>query len=256
MIGGMIAAGHVAGRITVAEPDPSRREALGKRFPGISTVADNEAAARGAALCVLAVKPDVTPEVARGLAAVTPAPLYLSVAAGVRGADLARWLGTGRVVRAMPNQGALVGRSATGVHAATALTGDERALVDAMLAAIGTACWVSREADLDAITAIAGSGPAYFFLLMEQLAAAGRDYGLAPDVARTLVTETAAAAALLAGDSAEPLEQLRRNVTSPGGTTAAAIDHLVGSGVTARLREAFERARRRAGELADAAGAH
>ncbi|MEO0616265.1 MAG: pyrroline-5-carboxylate reductase [Pseudomonadota bacterium] len=251
MIGGLIAAGHPASELRVAEPDASQRAALTAQWPELKTSDDNADVAEWSELCVLAVKPQVMPDVARALVGLASSPLYLSIAAGVRSDDLARWLEGGRVVRAMPNQGALVGRSATGLFSDSALDGRERATIDALVATIGTAYWVTSEADIDAVTAIAGSGPAYFFLLMEYLEQAGKRFGLDPAAVRHMVAETAVAAALLAIESEEPVATLRARVTSPGGTTAAAIDHLAEHDAAALFAAAFEQARNRARELAD-----
>lgn len=251
MIGGLIAAGHPVNAIRVAEPDAAQRASLNAQWPDLKTSDDNAAVANWSTLCVLAVKPQVMPDVAQALAGLASDPLYLSIAAGIRSGDLSRWLGDGRVVRAMPNQGALVGRSATGLFSDAALDGLERATIDALVATIGTAYWVANEADIDAVTAIAGSGPAYFFLLMEYLEQAGRDFGLDPEAVRHMVAETAVAAALLAIESDEPVATLRARVTSPGGTTAAALDHLAEHDTAARFAAAFEQARDRARELAD-----
>ncbi|MEO0950426.1 MAG: pyrroline-5-carboxylate reductase, partial [Pseudomonadota bacterium] len=191
MIGGLIAAGHPVSRIRVAEPDTSQRASLNAQWPDLETTTDNTSVAAWSALCVLAVKPQVMPDVARALDELDADPLYLSIAAGIRSDDLSRWLGGGRVVRAMPNQGALVGRSATGLYSSAALDGLERTTIDALVGTIGTAYWVVDEPDIDAVTAIAGSGPAYFFLLMEYLEQAGEDFGLDPSAVRHMVAETA-----------------------------------------------------------------
>ncbi|MEO0345652.1 MAG: pyrroline-5-carboxylate reductase [Pseudomonadota bacterium] len=251
MVGGLIAAGHPVNEIRVSEPDASQRASLHAQWPDLETSDDNADVAAWSVLCVLAVKPQVMPDVAQALAGLTPDPLYLSIAAGVRSDDLSRWLGGSRVVRAMPNQGALVGRSATGLYSDAALDGLERTTIDALVATIGTAYWVANEPDIDAVTAIAGSGPAYFFLLMEYLEQAGADFGLDPEAVRHMVAETAIAAALLAIESDEPVATLRARVTSPGGTTAAALDHLAEHDTAALFAAAFEQARDRARELAD-----
>lgn len=251
MIGGLIAAGHPVSEIRVAEPDAEQRASLNTQWPDLETSDDNADVAAWSALCVLAVKPQVMPGVALALAGLPSHPLYLSIAAGVRSDDLSRWLGGGRVVRAMPNQGALVGRSATGLHSDAPLDARERATIDALVATIGTAYWVANEGDIDAVTAIAGSGPAYFFLLMEYLEQAGQHFGLDPEAVRQMVAETAVAAALLAIESDEPIATLRARVTSPGGTTAAALDHLTEHDTAALFAAAFEQARNRARELAD-----
>lgn len=253
MIAGLIGSGYPATDIRVAEPDGAQRQALSGAWAGLEVGDDNATVAAWADIAVLAVKPQVMPDVARALSAVDEPPLYLSIAAGVRSSDLAGWLGGARVVRSMPNQGALVGHSATGLHTHEGLAPAERDTIEALANAIGSAFWVAEEADIDAVTAISGSGPAYFFLLMEYLEQAGRDFGLDTDTVRRMVRDTATAAARIAADSESSVATLRARVTSPGGTTAAAIDHLTDHGVASLFADAFERARRRAGELADAA---
>lgn len=236
--------------VTVAEPVAAQRA----RFaPPVATTEGNVAAAGPAATVVLAVKPQVVREVATELAGVLrPDALVVSIAAGVPLAAVERWLGGNHgVVRCMPNTPALVGRGVSGLVANAATSAAQRALAESLLAAVGDVAWFRSEHELDAVTAVSGSGPAYFFYLIEALAAAGRELGLADDVAARLATATAGgAAAMAAGDDAAAL---RAQVTSPGGTTARALSILAErsfpEAVLAAVRGAYDRSRELAEEF-------
>jgi pyrroline-5-carboxylate reductase len=194
-------------------------------------------------------------EVARSLVAAVAGKLVITIAAGIRTADLARWLGGHhRLARVMPNTPALVQAGISGAWAGPAVDAADRAIVDAIVGATGPVVWVDDEALIDAVTAVSGSGPAYVFYLLEAMQAAGTRLGLAPDAARLLAVETARGAALLAGASPEALAQLRANVTSKGGTTERAIGILDARDVKAHLVEAMEGAAARAAELGDQLG--
>lgn len=246
MVGGLVAAGRDATTITVVEPDAARRDALAAAH-GVRTLAAATAAAvADAALVVWAVKPQVFAEAARPLAGVAGAALQLSIMAGVRIATIARATGSDRVVRAMPNTPALVGRGIAGLYAADAVDATGRDAAEAVLASTGGCVWVASEEMLDAVTALSGSGPAYAFLLVEAMLEAARAIGLPDADARRLAVQTVSGAAALAAASAEPIETLRRNVTSPGGTTAAAIAVLEARGVKQAIVEAIVAARDRA----------
>lgn len=258
MIGGLLANGFPAGNIRVSDPDPAQRESLAAAFSGIDVIDDNSALL-AVDVCVLAVKPQILHAVSRELAAGDQRgdTLFVSIAAGVRSQDIERWLGgTRAVVRAMPNQGAMVGRSATAVFANTHCSDAQRALADFALAAMGRVFWLDNESDIDGATAIAGSGPAYFFLLMEMLHETARAFGLEDPAARDMVIETATAAAALAARPGNELAALRASVTSKGGTTAAAIDHLLHNDIENLFRNALGAARDRAAALADDAAKH
>jgi pyrroline-5-carboxylate reductase len=226
LIGGWVARGADASAIAVADPDAGQLAWLRDRFPGLRTDTANAAAASGAEVWLLAVKPQQLAAVASALAplAATTRPLVISIAAGIRGADIHRWLGgAARVVRAMPNRPALIGAGASALYADANVPVEARALASRLIEAVGSAVWVPAEADIDAVTAVSGSGPAYFFLLIELLESAGIAEGLAPDVARRLAIDTASGAAALARQGQDDPATLRAQVTSKGGTTAAAL---------------------------------
>ncbi|MCK8516649.1 pyrroline-5-carboxylate reductase [Methylonatrum kenyense] len=251
LIGGLLADGLGADAIRVAEPDAGRRQALGADF-GITTVEDNMQAAQNADVVVLAVKPQVMRQVADELAHTIGdgSILVLSIAAGLRAQDLTRWLGPdAAVVRAMPNTPSLVRAGATGLFANANVSDSQRSLAESLMRAVGLTCWVDNEQQLDAVTAVSGSGPAYFFLLMEMIESAGIELGLEPETARLLTIETAIGAARMALESDHDPQTLRRLVTSPGGTTEAAINSLEDADIRALLKRAVTAAANRADEL-------
>ena len=225
LIGGLLASGSDPDRIWVAEPDAGQREALRARF-GVHTSADNPQIAARGEIIVLAVKPQVLRPVAEELAGGVQArrPLVLSIAAGVREPDLRRWLGgEAAIVRTMPNTPALVGSGATALFANPQASEEQRQIAESIMRAVGLTVWVEEERMLDAVTALSGSGPAYFFLLMEALEKIGVRLGLNPEVARLLTLQTAFGAAKMALESPDNPAALRARVTSPGGTTERAI---------------------------------
>lgn len=256
LVGGLIADGVAPSRFTVSEPDPSRRAALAERF-GVAVTADNCDAAAGVDVVVLAVKPQVLPAVAREIAPVVAnrRPLVVSIAAGIRSTDVARWLGGAvPVVRAMPNTPALIGCGATALFAGPGTGGRHRELAESILRAAGSVTWVESEPQMDAVTALSGSGPAYFFLLMESMAAAAVSLGLPRDAARLLALETALGAARMSVASAQDVSELRRSVTSPGGTTEAALAVLQDGGFATLVERAVAAACERSRELGDSFG--
>ena len=257
LIGGWLARGAPAAAISVADPVAEQRAWLATAFPGIALHADNAVAVDGAAVWVLAVKPQQLAPVARALAplAALARPLVVSVAAGICAADIGRWLGpTARIVRAIPNRPALVAAGATALYADAGLPAEQRALATRLLAAVGSVVWVAAEDDLHAATAIAGSGPAYFLLLIELLEAAAVEEGLAPEVARRLAIDTAAGAAALAQRSSDDPATLRKQVASAGGTTAAALAVLEAADLRAIVGRAVRAAAQRSRELAEQFG--
>jgi pyrroline-5-carboxylate reductase len=213
---------------------------------------------RGARVVILAVKPQLMATVATALAhALVHRPLVISVAAGIRTTDLARWLGDLALplVRAMPNRPALVGAGASGLYADASLGGEARELAMTVLAGTGLCLWVENEAELDIVTALSGSGPAYFFRLAELMAQAAVAQGLAPEVARQLAAQTLAGAGRLVAAEARPdLARMRAEVTSPGGTTEAALKTFDAQGLPALVQAAQDAALRRSRELAAPAG--
>ena len=257
LIGGLIAGGHQPDQIRVAEPDAGQREFLRSRY-GVPTSADNPAVIEHAEAIVLAVKPQILQEVARQLAPEIQRcqPLVISIAAGVREPDLRRWLGGGALalVRTMPNTPALVGSAASALFANAFVSDERRQLAESLLRAVGVTVWVDDESLLDTVTALSGSGPAYFFLLMEALEQAALDLGLNAGTARLLTLQTAFGAAKMALESAESPAVLRARVTSPGGTTERALAILRDGGVETLLAKALEAARQRAHELGDLLG--
>jgi pyrroline-5-carboxylate reductase len=258
LIGGMIAGGREAGSILVCEPDPARRAQITAAH-GIQA-AEGNAHALEADVIVLAVKPQVLQAACRELAGSDTAgsPLYISIAAGIRTTDIARWLAGPSalpiaLVRAMPNTPALLQCGATALFANPQVGESQKHQAQAILEAAGMTCWVEDEAQLDAVTALSGSGPAYFFLMMETMQAAGEKLGLPAPVAKQLVIQTALGAARMAGESGQPPAELRARVTSKGGTTAAAIASFEAADFAAVVEQAlgaaFERSRQIAAEL-------
>jgi pyrroline-5-carboxylate reductase len=259
LIGGMLARDGAADALRVVEPLAEARARIAARFPGLAVFGQStREAVAGTALVVLAVKPQQMRQAAIALAphlAGADAPVVLSIAAGIRLADLARWLGGhDRLVRAMPNTPALVGKGISGAFAAASVDAAGRALAASVLAAAGAQVWVENEAMLDAVTGVSGSGPAYVFYFLEALEAAARDLGFAPADARKLAYATFSGAMALA--EASPLEPavLRAQVTSKGGTTECALASLEADAVKARIVVAVKAAALRAGELGDSFG--
>lgn len=251
LIGGLLRKGTPATTIAVAEPNGEARAALTADFC-VRGFASNSEAARDAGTWVLAVKPQVMDAVLAELAPLASAgPLVVSIAAGVPIGRIQAALGSGaRVVRTMPNTPALIGAGVSGLCAAANVSAADRGRTEALLAAAGATAWIADEALMDVVTAISGSGPAYFFLLIESLIAAGMEQGLAPEVARTLATQTALGAARMAIESGEDAAALRQRVTSPGGTTEAALASFEREGFRAIVGRAVAAATRRGRELA------
>jgi pyrroline-5-carboxylate reductase len=253
LIGGLIARGMPAARIRVLEIDAARRAQLRQQF-GVDTLAAPDASLRDAETVILAVKPQQLQQVCAGLRPHLAAPLVLSIAAGIRAADIARWLAQPRVIRAMPNTPALIGLGISGVAALAAASADDRQRAQTLLEAVGPAVWFEDEALLDPVTAVSGSGPAYVFYFIEALQRAGTELGLAPAQARELAIATFRGAAELAARSDDSLATLRERVTSKGGTTAAALARMdtdrIGNGIVAAVHAASARAT----EMGDAFG--
>lgn len=258
LIGGLIKHGSRPERLMAFDPDTAKTGALNGRF-SIRAAENNARLVRECDIVVLAVKPQLMRGVLAPLAQIMPAtpPLIVSIAAGIRIASIEKWLGRSlAVIRVMPNTPALVGVGAAALYA-NEHTGDEqRRAADALMQSVGIAAWVDDERQLDTVTGLSGSGPAYFMLFMQAMVEAAVERGLARDTARALVLQTCRGAAELARESGESLEQLRTNVTSPGGTTergletmrAAAIEAIIGSAVKAASDRADELATTLAGE--------
>ncbi len=256
LVGGLVRAGREPGSILVAEPDASRREDLAARH-GVTVSADNADVAEHCETCVVAVKPQVMKAALAPLAPVLAQrrPLLLSIAAGIDLATLdALSGGCCPVVRTMPNTPALVGRGAAALVANDRVSPEERARAESILGAVGITAWLDDESLMDVVTALSGSGPAYFFLVMDALCRAAERHGLDAAVARRLCTQTALGAATLAMGSEESLERLRLNVTSPGGTTEQGVRALVDAGVESAFERAVDAAATRSRELSQPTG--
>jgi len=256
LVGGLIADGWNPASIRVADTSAQQLERLSQRFP-VTTTTDNRAAVAQADVIVLAVKPQSMQAVTRELAADISRQhsLVISIAAGIRESTLREWLGAGTaIVRTMPNTPAMVQSGATALFANPAVNDEQRSIAESILRAVGVAIWVDDEALMDAVTALSGSGPAYFFLFMEALQQAGCELGLPDKTAHLLTLQTAFGAAKMALESTEEAATLRRRVTSPGGTTERAIAVLQDGGFEALVSRALQAAAARSRELADEFG--
>jgi pyrroline-5-carboxylate reductase len=249
IIGGLVRQGHPASALQVVEPWDEQRAKLAQQFPGMTVLAAASADLRPSDLVVWAVKPQTFKDAAAAARAHVDSALHLSVAAGITSDSIAAWLGTQRIVRAMPNTPALVGLGMTGLMARAAVSADDKALVERVVRTTGELVWVKVESDLDAVTALSGSGPAYVFYFLEALRDAGSRMGLAPEVAQQLAIGTFLGASTLAQRSTDPLQTLRERVTSKGGTTYAAITSMEASGMKALFEKALFAAQVRAAEL-------
>lgn len=248
IIGGLVRQGLSPDRIAVVEPFAEARQRLAQAF-GVAADAAAGPALQGAGVVVWAVKPQTFRDAAAQARPHLDGAIHLSVAAGIRSDSIAAWTGSERIVRAMPNTPALVGRGMTGLYARAAVHAADRAQVESVLATTGQLLWVSEERHLDAVTALSGSGPAYVFYFLEAMQQAGVEMGLSAEQARTLAVGTFDGAAALAGASPDPLATLRERVTSKGGTTHAAITALEAARVKASFVAALHAACRRADEL-------
>jgi len=252
IIRGLINAGHQAGNISVSDPSAEQRAAIRDISESIVTGENNQKIAGDSDTLVLAVKPQIIRDVAVDLArqARPDNQVVVSIAAGVTLDSLLTWFGPRTAaVRVMPNQPSLVGSGMSGLCATSAVSESGREAADYLMRATGKAIWFSEESLMDAVTAISGSGPAYFYLFMEIMEEIGIEFGFSPDTARLLSTQTALGAAEVASGSDESLQDLRRRVTSPGGTTAAALDKLESAGIRDIFRAALVAARNRSMEL-------
>lgn len=257
LIGGLRAQGLPASAICASDPGTDRRTELHDAH-GIDTFADNAQAVAGADVVVLAVKPQVMQTVCRDLAPHLQAnQLIVSIAAGITCASLQQWLGADTpraIVRCMPNTPALLRQGVSGLFANAAVSDEQKRQAEQLLSAVGLALWLDREELIDAVTAVSGSGPAYFFLLIEAMTAAGEQLGLPRETAAELTLQTALGAARMACESDVEAAELRRRVTSPNGTTEAAIKAFQAGGLEALVQQAMEAAARRSAELAEQLG--
>jgi pyrroline-5-carboxylate reductase len=261
LIGGMIAATFKAEQILVSEPDAETRKSLQQRF-GIQTT-NNNLEALGSDIVILATKPQQLQSVCRQLAPLMEehamgkqdanhGPLFISIAAGIRSDDIDRWLGgTRAIIRCMPNTPSLFQSGATALYSNEKVTETQKNLAESIMSSAGIALWVKNESNLDAVTALSGSGPAYFFLLMEAMIIAGRELGLDDNVAEKLTIQTALGAARMADGSKEDVTTLRERVTSKGGTTESAIKYFENSNFHQLVKKAMQEAHDRSITLAD-----
>jgi pyrroline-5-carboxylate reductase len=254
LIGGLVAKGFAARDIAVIELSPQAREKLAARWPvRVSTAPD--AATQGSDTLVLAVKPQDMRAALASLSGFSKEKLVVSIAAGIPVAALSRWLGGHRkIVRCMPNTPALIGAGITGLYAPEEVQQGEREKAETILRAVGEVVWLPEERLLDPVTAVSASGPAYVFWFIEQLAAAGRKLGLGKETSVKLALHTVLGAARLAADSEEGPEALRRNVTSKGGTTEAALKVFDEERLAERFIRAVEAASRRGAEMGNELG--
>lgn len=252
LIGGLVDTSFPAANILVSEPVEAARQNLQATF-GVTASADNSDVCRQADLIVLAVKPQVLKTVAEGIAdALGHNPLIVSIAAGIPATALQNWLGADKaIVRCMPNTPALVHLGATGLFATPTVSSAQKTQVENLFKAVGISAWVDSEADIDAVTALSGSGPAYFFLLIEAMEKAGVALGLSPETARQLTLQTALGSATMAANSDVDCTELRRRVTSPGGTTEKAVATFIAGELPKLVAKAMAAASLRAQEMAD-----
>ena len=248
LVGGLLRSGHPPDSVVIVEPMAEQRARLAQQF-GVRTLAAADASLARATQLVWAVKPQVFAEAAQACAGQVAGALHLSVMAGIRCAAIAQATGAMRIVRSMPNTPALIGQGIAGLYATPAVSAAERAQVEALLAPTGRTLWVAQEADLDAVTALSGSGPAYVFYFIEAMLQAAQDMGLDAEQGRALALATFAGATELARQSDEPVSLLRERVTSKGGTTHAALSSMEADGVKAALVKAIRAAQQRAREL-------
>jgi pyrroline-5-carboxylate reductase len=247
ILGGLIRAGFQESNIDVVEPLPEARERLSKL--GVKSYAQAGSFLAATSLVIWAVKPQIFCEAAQQVQRHTTNALHLSIAAGIPSKSIAQWVASERVIRTMPNTPALIGKGVTALFARAGVTAADKVAAETILTTIGEFLWVSDESQLDAVTAMSGSGPAYIFYFMEAMTAAGVQLGLSQEQAKQLTIATFVGAAALADSSAEPPDILRHRVTSKGGTTDAAIKSLDDRQVNAHFVDAIKAAKRRAQEL-------
>ena len=248
LIGGLISRGLPATRITVSDPVEKVRALLAEKE--INVTGENSAAIQDADIVVLAVKPQVLAQVLQPLKGLVNNKLIISIVAGAEIATLSALLGTERIVRVMPNTPALVQTGAHGLYANASVETNDRELASQVLASTGLTIWVDSEAQIDAVTAVSGSGPAYFFYMMESMIRAGKNLGLDEKVATALTLQTALGAAQMAITSSNTPAELRKNVTSPNGTTQAALEVFDRAQISQNIQAALAAAQKRSQELA------
>ena len=248
LIGGLISRGLPPTRITVSDPVEQIRQLLQEK--GVHVTQDNVAAIKNADVVVLAVKPQVLATVLRPLKGLLSDKLVISIIAGAEIQTISNLIDSDRIVRVMPNTPALVQTGAHGIYANDVVGTSDRELTSQILAATGLTIWVNSEAQIDAVTAVSGSGPAYFFYLMESMIRAGKNLGLDEKVATALTLQTALGAAQMAITSSNTPSELRKNVTSPNGTTQAALEVFDRAQISQNIQSALAAAQKRSQELA------
>ena len=254
LIGGLRAKGLEAAQIRASDPGAETRSKVAAEH-GIAVFADNAEAIKDAEVVVLAVKPQAMKAVCEAIRPnLKPNQLVVSIAAGITCASMNNWLGAQPIVRCMPNTPALLRQGVSGLFATAEVSAEQRQQAEELLSAVGIALWLDEEQQLDAVTAVSGSGPAYFFLLIEAMTAAGVKLGLPADIAAQLTMQTALGAAHMAVASDVDAAELRRRVTSPAGTTEAAIKSFQAGGFEALVEKALGAAAHRSAEMAEQLG--
>ncbi|KAI8640309.1 pyrroline-5-carboxylate reductase [Parasitella parasitica] len=262
VLGGLYSNGHPKSSLRFSELLDERRNYMSGKYPGVFNSASNDQVVQGADIVIFAVKPQVLRTVVTGLAPTlhkNPSALLISIAAGIQTTDILRWLGANdyepRLIRIMPNTPALIGEGATGLFATSAVTPKQKELTEHLF---GSVCkvlsWLDSESMIDTVTGVSGSGPAYFFLMMEAIANAGVAAGLSREDAKALTLQTCLGAARMAQESEDDLTTLRKKVTSPNGTTEAAIKSMQEAKIENILRDAVFAATNRSKELATQLG--
>lgn len=256
LIGGLIASGYAKAKIVATDPNADIQKSIIQQF-GIDCLADNNQAIASADIVVLAVKPQILSHVCQSIQAAVQAkqPMIISVAAGIRCHDIDRWLGGNlAIVRTMPNTPALIQTGATGLFANANVTEEQQSQAEHIMRATGITVWVKQESHIDTVTALSGSGPAYYFLFMEAMQNAAVEMGLDEKTAHLLTMQTALGAAKMVMESHQDCATLRQKVTSPNGTTEKAIQSFEADGLRQIVRKAMQAAQTRAGELAKELG--
>lgn len=254
LLGGLMKQGHLAKHLWVSCPDAARLEVLKSQYPDLHTTTQNQEACETASVVILAVKPQILKSVCQEIASTVQQkkPLILSVAAGIQTTQIQQWLNySGEIIRAMPNTPALVGVGATGLFANAVCSPTSKTLAEALLQACGVTAWIEAEAQMDIVTALSGSGPAYFFFMVEHLIAAATQLGLPLDVATLLANQTALGSARLLLETQIDAKTLRQQVTSPNGTTEKGIQTLESKGVSQAIEAAIVAAFERGQQLSD-----
>ena len=253
ILGGLLKQGLAASKVCVVEPFADTAAKLQSEW-GVTVLPEASAALTQSDLVIWAVKPQVFKEAAAPVSKFTAKALHLSVAAGIRSDSIARWLSTDRIVRSMPNTPALVGQGITGLFARAGVSAHDQQLIEQVLKSTGEWLWVKQESDLDVVTALSGSGPAYVFYFLEAMTEAGVQMGLTAEQSYHLAQATFGGATHLSRQSSESPEVLRQRVTSKGGTTYAALTSMAEAKVKESFIQAMLAAQRRAGELGDEFG--